>query len=798
MAADLSPNLRLAAFWNCLDERQKLDLQQIKSPVLLRKHCCEFCQELLRASMTVLEKEVTARWQGSKDGIKIYVTPKGDFLPETSLGPFVRASECAHVFTIDVAQGPTYTIELGYGDSIVEAMSRRMDPPETQKKKGGGKKKGKKGGKKGGGGKKPSVSSLVPKEGGVDDHIGKKMDTVLVDGGWGVEHRKCWYCRDKLYIRFTDLLTYPRPIREFRMLLDKETTLAELEALITDDVNRGNAAEMKTLDSAGKRAAKFKTDEPVLLMRKGKVLVGKSMTMQDLGLRTNNRLVISRPIGKKVEVDSSMQERNRQFVGDLLFGQDPSEESGCNSIIESYRLNYGHQILGMLVCKSMGERVQVAWEAEISARVHQQDLLDLLGEEETQASKKAEKSKKKKELARKKKEEQQRLKEEEERKIRRVEEANARAKRKAEEDKRAAERHQREQAERAKREEAERLWRLEKAKQDAEEREQARLKAIEDKKRREAQRREEKERRAREARAAGAAARQKAELAQAAKKKALAEQQKLDQEALAIRKQVESRKEKDKLVALQQAQLEAVQRQTEQLRLQVQQQAMEMARLQQRQQTFVGAATPLAPSADFQPTGRDSRFSFDLKPPPPGVSPHPSGESGFDFHPKSPPPGITQQWPPAPSVPLGQSPPRSTADWNTANIGSNSTFAHGTPNGQGLAPGLGSGLGTGFGVGGSFFGPSASGVGEFSTTWEPSSAGPSSSFSGADTGGDTWGMNTATTQQSNNHNGGLWGGVSTFNASAREDTELGNAGILPDDMMTSILGSIDSFLPKDE
>merc|ERR1712196_717195 len=111
-------------------------------------------------------------------------------------------------------------------------------------------------------------------------------------------------------------------------LLTKDIPLGELEAIITNDVNRGvpsasvqpneNAIEDKPLD-------------PVILLLRGKKLTGKNKTLGELGLKRNTKLVISREIGgskknKDTPVDSSEQERNRQFVGDLLFGQDPSEE----------------------------------------------------------------------------------------------------------------------------------------------------------------------------------------------------------------------------------------------------------------------------------------------------------------------------------------------------------------------------------------------------------------------------------------------------------------------------------------
>ena len=56
------------------------------------------------------------------------------------------------------------------------------------------------------------------------------------------------------------------------------------------------------------------------------------------------------------------------IIGDLLFGQDPSEEHTGNSIVESFRLNYGYQILGLLIAKELSKNVVAVWQAEVSAR----------------------------------------------------------------------------------------------------------------------------------------------------------------------------------------------------------------------------------------------------------------------------------------------------------------------------------------------------------------------------------------------------------------------------------------------
>jgi hypothetical protein len=53
----------------------------------------------------------------------------------------------------------------------------------------------------------------------------------------GKPSKQCWYCQDKISLRFLDLLTYPRPVRKFKMLLDPNMTLKELKILVGKEVN---------------------------------------------------------------------------------------------------------------------------------------------------------------------------------------------------------------------------------------------------------------------------------------------------------------------------------------------------------------------------------------------------------------------------------------------------------------------------------------------------------------------------------------------------------------------------------
>ena len=80
------------------------------------------------------------------------------------------------------------------------------------------------------------------------------------------------------------------------MLLTKDIPLGELEAIIGNDVNRGYSSDE---DEDGEcNNSKIQSDS-IVLLRKGKALVGKDKTLGELGLKRNTKLVISRNIVEK-------------------------------------------------------------------------------------------------------------------------------------------------------------------------------------------------------------------------------------------------------------------------------------------------------------------------------------------------------------------------------------------------------------------------------------------------------------------------------------------------------------------
>lgn len=151
--------------------------------------------------------------------------------------------------------------------------------------------------------------------------------------------KRCWYCEKKVCLRFLDLLTYPRPVRKFKMLLSPSMLLKDLRLLLAREVNINV--------------------EDLVLMKKGRHLpfqIGSnfatdaanygdfdSVTISQIGLKWNQLVVISqvalslRTTDSGSNEQSNQDEQNKQFVGDLLFGQTPPEGSDANRIGQAQR-----------------------------------------------------------------------------------------------------------------------------------------------------------------------------------------------------------------------------------------------------------------------------------------------------------------------------------------------------------------------------------------------------------------------------------------------------------------------------
>ena len=150
---------------------------------------------------------------------------------------------------------------------------------------------------------------------------------------------RCWYCADKVCLRFLDLLTYPRPVRKFKMLLLPSMLLKDLRALLAKEVNI-NAEDLVLMKKG--RLLPFQTGSDASNDGK-KYGDANTVTLSQIGLKWNQLVVISQvPLAlRTTDTDTNMQsnrdEQNKQFVGDLLFGHNPPEGSDTNGIGQAQR-----------------------------------------------------------------------------------------------------------------------------------------------------------------------------------------------------------------------------------------------------------------------------------------------------------------------------------------------------------------------------------------------------------------------------------------------------------------------------
>jgi hypothetical protein len=91
------------------------------------------------------------------------------------------------------------------------------------------------------------------------------------------------------------------------------------------------------------------------LMVRNRRLRGDSdhLTLEELGFKNNIQVVISKVLGVPAEDHEGMDEKNKQFVGNLLFGQGGAnpQAGGPGSVVETFNVNEGYQILGGFHCK---------------------------------------------------------------------------------------------------------------------------------------------------------------------------------------------------------------------------------------------------------------------------------------------------------------------------------------------------------------------------------------------------------------------------------------------------------------
>ena len=191
------------------------------------------------------------------------------------------------------------------------------------------------------------------------------------------------YSEDMFTLRFLDILSYPRPARKFKMLFGKSTLIAFVREMMLSEVGMDEINDLVLL-SHGKEIPRS-SDE---------------LTLLEAGFKSNQQIVISRRLGAEATTTTTttaapidegagqgekMTEKNRQFLGDLLFGAggdgNGSVPPAGQSIVKTFKISHGYQILGKCLERMIMLRFSQAYAREEGARKSEEELYALLEEE---------------------------------------------------------------------------------------------------------------------------------------------------------------------------------------------------------------------------------------------------------------------------------------------------------------------------------------------------------------------------------------------------------------------------------
>lgn len=126
------------------------------------------------------------------------------------------------------------------------------------------------------------------------------------------EDLPCPFCADKVFVRFVDMLTYPRPVRKFSMLLPKRMRIGALREMLWREVGLEKEALLEV-----------RIRNRRLTAGQGDAGGGEEDTLEAVGVRDGVQVVVSKVLGGDGEEGdkAGVNAKNKQFVGDLLFGQ---------------------------------------------------------------------------------------------------------------------------------------------------------------------------------------------------------------------------------------------------------------------------------------------------------------------------------------------------------------------------------------------------------------------------------------------------------------------------------------------
>eukprot|EP00941_MAST-03F_sp_MAST-3F-sp1_P005854 g5854.t1 len=235
----------------------------------------------------------------------------------------------------------------------------------------------------------------------------------------------CWYCQDKFVVRFVDMLTYPRPVRKFDLLVPDTSTIGQIRSLMASEVAVDDVDELT-------------------LVSKGKKLDDDSKTLCALRFRNRQMVILSKPpslkesdeVNDEEDAPQLMEEKNKQFVGDLLFGQasrssTDMEHDSDGSVLQHFRRSHGFQLLGIACERLLRDKLLEAHAAEVKSRINEKALLDSLLLEDDAGQTKSKKKRNKKKRAKEKKKEREKKRAEAQERAAKVEQQQRQADKKA-------------------------------------------------------------------------------------------------------------------------------------------------------------------------------------------------------------------------------------------------------------------------------------------------------------------------------------------------------------------------------
>jgi hypothetical protein len=202
------------------------------------------------------------------------------------------------------------------------------------------------------------------------------------------EPARVQFASSRLSLKFTNMLTFPKPVKHFRLLLEPAITMGQLRELVR--TVSGAKPEELQLYMKGKSVPDDVSDDALLgsmgLKNDSKIIISKKPVTGEVAART----------GKRISND------NRQFVGDLLFSMGATSNSKdevgrlAGAMVDSLRVRHGYQVLGKFLRRIVLCRFRDLFLKDRAAKKAANDLLALLDEEDVKevSSKKKKKEKK--------------------------------------------------------------------------------------------------------------------------------------------------------------------------------------------------------------------------------------------------------------------------------------------------------------------------------------------------------------------------------------------------------------------